>query len=593
MSIVIQAIVLLGAAVTMVPLFRRFGLGAVLGYLAAGALVGPWVLGLYGDPQQLFHIGELGIVLLFFVIGLELQPRRLWLMRKSILGLGGAQMLLCALPIAGFALLSGMQSSTAVLVGLALAFSSTPFALQLLSERGQLGAQHGRESFAVLLFQDLAVIPLLALIPVFGTSAATESISPLGAAIRAIVLVAVIVILGRYILRYALRIVARANVSELFTAMALLTVALTAWIAELAGLSMALGGFLAGVLLADSEYRHALEADLEPFKGLLLGLFFMSVGMTANLGLFAEMPLLILGLAMGLMLLKSAVVFGLMKAKGLPRGGAATAGSVLSQGGEFGFVVFSAAIAAGLMDGRWLDLLVAVIIVSMVLTPFYASFASRRGDTDQPDSARSFDTPDMDEPQVIIAGFGRFGQIVARLLRASHIPFTALELNPDQVDLANRFGTKVYYGDPRHLELLRAAKVSRAKVFVLALNDVSASLSVARLMREHFPKVVIFARAHDREHAYQLMELGVEHIYRETFHTSLEMARGVLGSLGFEQSAANHLVRRFRENDEKRLRAAFGKHHDLEKMIALARKSEHELEQLLEEDRREANRNQT
>lgn len=585
MNIVIQAVVLLGAAVTMVPLFRRFGLGAVLGYLAAGALVGPWLLGLYGDPEQLFHVGELGIVLLFFVIGLELQPRRLWLMRKAILGLGGAQMLLCALPILGFALLLGLPTGTAVLVALALAFSSTPFALQLLSERGQLGAAHGRKSFAVLLFQDLAVVPLLALIPVFGTGQESAAISPWYAAIRAIVLVAVIVVLGRYLLRYALRIVARAGVSELFTAMALLTVAVTALIAEYAGLSMALGGFLAGVLLADSEYRHALEADLNPFKGLLLGLFFMSVGMTANLGLFVEQPLLILGLAVGLMLLKSAVLFGLMRRAGLPSNAAATAGSVLSQGGEFAFVVFSAGIAAGVMDGTWLDLLVAVIIVSMALTPLYTTLVSRHGDEAPPSTERSFDTPDMDEPRVVIAGFGRFGQIVARLLRASHIPFTALELDPERVAMANRFGTKIYYGDSTHLELLRAARVDRAKVFVLALGDVEASLWIVRELREHFPKVTIFARAHDREHAYQLMELGVQHVFRETFHTSLEMARGVLTSLGFDQGEANHVVERFRENDEGRLRAALGKHHDLEKLIALAKQSERELDQLLEQDR--------
>lgn len=585
MNIVIQAVVLLGAAVTMVPLFRRFGLGAVLGYLAAGVMVGPWVLGLYGDPEALFHVGELGIVLLFFVIGLELRPQRLWLMRKSIFGLGGTQMLLCALPITGIAYLVGMDRGEALLVGLALAFSSTPFALQLLSERGQLGSNHGRQSFAILLFQDLAVIPVLALIPVFGSGGAAATMSPVAAAIRTIVLVAVIVILGRYLLRYALRIVARAGVSELFTAMALLTVALTALIAELAGLSMALGGFLAGVLLADSEYRHALEADLNPFKGLLLGLFFMSVGMTANLGLFAEQPGLILGLAVALMLFKAVIVSGIMRLKGLPRSSALTAGSVLSQGGEFAFVVFSAGIAAGLMDRAWLDLLVAVIIVSMVLTPPFTALVSRRQEVEKPATERPFDVPAMNEPRVIIAGFGRFGQIVARVLRASEIRFTALELNPDLVDLANRFGNKVHYGDPTRLELLRAAHVDRAKIFVLAVNDVAASLSIVRTLREHFPNVIIFARARDRGHAYQLMELGVEHIYRETFHTSLEMARGVFAALDVNQKEAAHIIERFRQIDEQRLRAGFGEHRDLDKLIALAKHSERELEYLLAEDR--------
>lgn len=591
MSLLTQFVVLLGAAVTAVPLFRKLRLGAILGYLAAGALVGPWGLGLIGDPEAVdgvFHLGEFGVVLLFFVIGLELHPRRLWLMRRDIFGLGGLQLFLTAAPLAGIAHLIGVPPPEAMLIGVALAFSSTAFALQLLAERRELHSAHGRKAFAVLLFQDIAVVPLLALVPILSTGQSVPQGGELGLEVlKSLALVALIVILGRYLLRYALRIVAAARVNEAFTAMSLLTVALTAVIAEAAGLSMALGGFMAGVLLADSEYRHALEADLNPFKGLLLGLFFMSVGMSVNLDLFAEHVGLIVSLGVGLVLLKAVVLLGLFRLAGIHHAGSAASAAMLSQGGEFGFVLFAAAAAAGILSPDRLGLLIAVIIISMALTPLFTNLVSRAAPEQPEETKRKWDTPDEDEPRVIIAGFGRFGQIVARILRARQIPFTALELNPEQVDLAKRFGNKVYYGDPTRLELLRAARVDRARVFVLALDNVEDSLSVARTLRQHFPHLTIFARARSRGHAYQLMELGITHIYRELFHSSLEMTRAVLRDLGFEPRDADHIVERFRENDEERLSAGFGSHHDLEKMIEQARESARELETLLKEDRRD------
>lgn len=591
MSILSQLLVLLGAAVTAVPIFQRLRLGAILGYLAAGALVGPWGLGLIGERHEVdevFHLGEFGVVLLFFVIGLELHPRRLWLMRRDIFGLGGSQLLLTALPLAGIAYWFGSPLPEALLIGAALGFSSTAFAIQLLSERKELHTGHGRKAFAVLLFQDIAVVPLLALLPLLAVGGNVTQGSELGLAVlKSLALVLLIVILGRYFLRYALRIVAATRVNEVFTAMSLLTVVLTAVIAEAAGLSMALGGFMAGVLLADSEYRHALEADLNPFKGLLLGLFFMSVGMSVNLPLFADQAGIILSLSVGLILLKSAILVGLFRVAGLPHGGSASAAAMLSQGGEFGFVLFAAAAAAGIAAPARLDVLVAVIIVSMALTPLFTALVARTFGRDESASKREWETPEEDEPQVIIAGFGRFGQIVARILRARQIPFTALELNPDQVDLAKRFGNKVHYGDPTRLELLRAARADRARVFVLALDNVEDSLSVARTLRQHFPHLTIFARARSRGHAYQLMELGITRIYRELFHSSLEMTRAVLRDLGFEARDADHIVERFRENDEERLTAGFGSHHDLEKMIAQAKESARELETLLKDDRRD------
>lgn len=591
MPLLIQLVVLLGAAVTAVPLFRKLKLGAILGYLAAGALVGPWGLALIGDRYQVdevFHLGEFGVVLLFFVIGLELNPRRLWLMRHDILGTGGLQVLLTAVPLATAAYLMGADTPEALLIGIALAFSSTAFALQLLAERRELHSSHGRKAFAVLLFQDIAVVPILALLPLLGSGdAMPEGTAFWLAGLKSLGLVALIVILGRYALRYALRIVAAAKVNEVFTAMSLLTVALTAVIAELAGLSMALGGFMAGVLLADSEYRHALEADLNPFKGLLLGLFFMSVGMSVNLEMFASQAGLIVSLSIGLILLKAAVLMGVLRLSGLHHSGSAASAAMLSQGGEFGFVLFAAAATAGIAQPARLDLLVAVIIVSMALTPLFTSLVTRTVSRGSTEPKREWDTPDESEPRVIIAGFGRFGQIVARVLHARKIPFTALELNPEQVDLAKRFGNKVHYGDPTRLELLRAARIDRARVFVLALDSVEDSLRVARMLREHYPHLTIFARARDRGHAYQLMELGILHIYRELFHSSLQMTRAVLRDLGFEPKEAEHIVERFRENDEERLRAGFGSHHDLEEMIAQAKESARELEALLEEDRKQ------
>lgn len=593
MYLLTEIVILLAAAVTVVPIFRRVGLGAVLGYLVAGALVGPWGLGLVGEVEGISHAGEFGVVLLFFVIGLELHPKRLWLMRREIFGLGGAQVVLTALPLTVLAAwLGDMGAREAGLIGVALAFSSTAFALQLLSERDELNTRHGRSAFSVLLFQDIAVVPALALIPVWaGSEAGIAGESPWLIAARTIGLVALIVVLGRYVLRYALRAVALTGVTEVFTAMALLTVALTAMIADYAGLSMALGGFLGGVLLAESEYRHALEADLNPFKGLLLGLFFMAVGMTVNLNVLIEEPGLILALAIGLMLLKAGILTALLRVWGLDHAGATAAAAALSQGGEFAFVLFGAALAAGMLHPELTGLLTVVIILSMALTPPLLTLVSRvvRPGSDAR-SKREWDTPDEDKPRVILAGFGRFGQIVARILSARGIPFTALEINPDQIDLARRFGNKVHYGDPTRLELLRAAHADEASIFVLAVNSVPDSLSIARTLREHFPHLTIFARARDREHAYQLMELGVTHIYRETFHSSLELTRALLKNMGFKAKEADNIVERFRQTDEERLRAGFGNHHDLERLITQAKESARELERLLKEDRESGER---
>jgi len=588
LAILSQAAVFLGAAVVAVPLSKRLGFGAILGYLAAGLAIGPGGFALISEVDAVLHFAEFGVVLLLFVIGLELQPSRLWSMRKSVFGLGMAQVLITAIPLGIAALLYGQRLETAIIIGLSLALSSTAFALQSLAEKNELTTRHGRSAFSILLFQDLAVIPLLALIPLLapGDAGAESPGGWIDAAIVIAVLVA-IVVGGRYLLRYALRIVAVTKVREIFTAMALLTVTGTALAVEAVGLSMALGAFLAGVLLADSEYRHALEADIEPFKGLLLGLFFIAVGMSLNIALIAERPFEIVGWVIFLMTTKAVVLMLLGRLTGLSWSSARNLAAAIAQGGEFAFVIFGIAVAAQLMDGGLSDLLIVVVTLSMAATPLVAAvnnrlFAQRRsGGGEGPAEPEP-----LEENQVIIAGFGRFGQIVARILRARKIGFTALDASAEQVDFVKRFGSKIYYGDASRLDLLRAAQADKAEIFVLAIDDVEASLRTAETVAENFPNLTIYARARNRKHAHRLMDLGVKIIRRETLHASLDLSQAVLRGLGLSQREAERTVNTFHEHDERRLLMQHAEHNDEEKMIYLAKKAAEELEDLFEEDRK-------
>ena len=460
MSFLVEAVVFLAAAVVTVPVFRRLGLGAVLGYLVAGVVIGPWALALVSDVDHILHFAEFGVVLLLFVIGLELQPNRLWTLRKSIFGLGGAQLFVtgAALAVAGYGL--GLGPTTAAIVGLALSLSSTAFALQMLAERNQLTTRHGRSAFSILLFQDLAAIPMLAIVPLLGPEATgpMES-SGMIAGVQTTAIVLAVVIGGRFLLRPVLRIVAATRTPEVFTAMALLTVVGTALLMETVGLSMALGAFLAGVLLADSEYRHALEADIEPFKGMLLGLFFIAVGMSLNVGLVARQPGLVVALVAGLIAVKFAVVYGLGRLQGLDNRAACNLAVAISQGGEFAFVIFGVAFGAGLIERELADLMIAVVTISMAVTPLL-TFVNDAIQRSRPEKAvaRDFEVPPDRDRHVIIAGFGRFGQIVGRVLRAKKIPFTALEVSPEKIDFVRKYGNKVYYGDASRLALLHAAR---------------------------------------------------------------------------------------------------------------------------------------
>ncbi|RKH68519.1 monovalent cation:proton antiporter-2 (CPA2) family protein [Corallococcus llansteffanensis] len=589
MSFMHQALVFLAATVVAVPLFKKLGLGSVLGYLAAGAAIGPYGAGLISDVENILHIAELGVVLLLFVIGLELQPSRLWSLRRSVFGMGGAQVVLTGVLLAGVGRVLGLSTSASIIAGFGLSLSSTAFALQLLAEKNQLTAEHGQLAFGILLFQDLAVIPLLAALPLLGVSDTPSTEPGWLMAVKAAGVVILVVLAGRYLLRPVFRAVASVHSQELFTATALLVVVGTASLVSAVGLSMALGAFLAGVLLSESEYRHELEADIEPFKGLLLGLFFIAVGMSVNLALLAREPLRVLALVLGLTFLKGLVLYGLGRVGLKKPGSALSLAVVISQGGEFAFVLFSLAVSFHVMDRPQADLLVLVVGLSMAVTPFLSAVHERwvapRFKPKGPQ--REYDvSPDQDHP-VIIAGMGRVGQVVARLLRARRIGFTAIDASAEHIDFIRRFGNQVFYGDASRLDLLRAARSDKARVFVLAIDDMAASLRTAQMVKEHFPHLKVFARARNREHAYKLMELGITNLVRETFDASLVMSNDVLQAMGLSFTEARRTVERFREHDESLMVETSKVFKDEKKMMEVIARGRRELELLFEKDEAE------
>ncbi|MGO9931531.1 MAG: monovalent cation:proton antiporter-2 (CPA2) family protein [Steroidobacteraceae bacterium] len=584
MSLLAQIAIFLAAAVIAIPIFRRFNLGSVLGYLTAGIIIGPASLGLISSIDATRNLAQFGIVLLMFVVGLELQPSRLWVLRKSIFVLGAAQVAVTTVCVALGAYFFFAQSrASALVIGFALSMSSTALALQLLAERGQLNTQFGRSAFSILLFQDVAVLPALALLPLLGASAANTGGAGGWLVLKFIAVIAAVIIGGRYVLRPMLRIVAATRVAEAFTAAGLLIVLGTALLVSQVGLSLSLGAFLAGVLLADSEFRHELEADIEPFKGLLLGLFFMSVGMSANLELVREKPWLIIGLTLGFMALKVGILWGIGRLSGLSATASRGLAFSLPSGGEFAFVLFGLASNLGIMATENAELLVLVVTASMILSPvllalYDAAFKANVSD------GRPFDTPVELHPKVIIAGFGRFGQIVGRILAARKIAFTALEINQTQVDFVRRFGSQIYYGDASRLELLRAAHAENAEVLVLAIDDVETSVRTAELIRKHFPDLKIFARVRNRQHAFRLMDLAVRYTIRETLVSSLEMTVQVLESLGMSKSAALETVHQFRVHDELSLAKQHAVKDDEGKFMATTRESAEQLFHLFETD---------
>jgi glutathione-regulated potassium-efflux system protein KefB len=579
-------LVFLVAAVIAVPLFRRLGLGAILGYLVAGVAIGPDGFKLVPDPEDILAISEFGVVMLLFIIGLELSPPRLWVMRRKVFGTGGLQVLVTAVAIGLAAALVFSSWKAPLVVGLGLALSSTAVGLQLLAERKELAAEHGRVAFAILLFQDLVAIPLLAAIPLLGVAkAAGAGESPLQAVAIALGAIIALVVVGRFALRHVLRLVARVNMVEVFTATALLVVVGSAWLMQSAGLSMGLGAFLAGVLLADSEYRHELESHIEPFKGLFLGLFFIAVGMSIDLNVITREPALIASAVLALLVVKFLVLLLVGRfAGGLDLRSALMLGTVLAMGGEFGFVVFAEAQKAGLIDGEMRNRLFVVIGLSMAATPLALLAVSRWLQGHAPARpSREPDAIDHEYPRVIIAGFGRMGQIVGRMLRAQKIPFTALESSVDQVDFLRRFGNKVYFGDPTRPELLRAAHADRAEVFVITTDDPEANLHVARVVKRLFPHLKVYGRARNRQHAFKLMDMGVE-ATRETFHSSLVIGRQVMQALGVPAEEAARNTERFLRHDETLLREQHLVYDDEAALVASAKESQRELERLFEAD---------
>ena len=580
-----QVAIFLAAAVLVVPLFKKLGLGTVLGYLIAGILIGPWCFGLITDVDSILHFAEIGVVFLLFIIGLELQPLRLWVLRHVVFGLGSAQVVCSAIVITLVTQVFVQDWKASVIIGLAFALSSTAFILQTLIERKELATPHGREAFAILLFQDIAVIPLLAIIPLLGYypqhGLGDESLE----ALRALGVIAVLIAIGRQALRLVFRGVAYFGNREIFTAAALLVVIGTAFLMEFAGLSMSLGAFLAGVLLADSEFRHQIMAEIEPFKGLLLGLFFIAVGMSVNLGLVAEMPLILVGFTLLLLFVKFTVMYAIDRFRGIPSATAHNVGITLAAGGEFAFVLLNLAYHVSVFDFQTLEKLIVIITLSMMASPFLFilndKVLARRSRTElEPEYDR------IDEPgnPVVIIGYGRVGQIVSRILHMYGYKFTALENDPSQVDFVRKFGSKIYYGDASRLELLRAAKVDEARLIVLSINEIETSMKIVALLREHYPQIPIYARAHNRLHCYKLLDMGIKVLFRDTFHSSLKLSTEILKGLGIKAEEAERTVEMFRKHDEELLLRQHAIYQDETALIESVVKSREELQSLFESD---------
>ena len=585
MSLMGSAIIFLGAAVVAVPVFKKLKLGAILGYLVAGALIGPSVFGLVSDPDTILHVAELGVVFLLFLIGIELEPAKLWRMRKAVVLTGGGQLGITALLItlALFALLHSWP--VALTIGLAIALSSTAFAIQLMNEHRMLKSPPGQQGFGILLLQDLAVIPILVLVEALGKAPAADA-PPWYFGVGAVVAVLVV---GRFLLNPFLRLMSSYGSAEVMTASALLIVLATALGMEMAGLSMGMGAFIAGMLLANSSFRHQLETEIEPFKGLLLGLFFIAIGMSLDLHLLASQPLLIIGAALALVLVKTLVIWLLLKLAGQSSRDSLHVGLMLSQGGEFAFVVMTHAAGNGLIEATLANQVTLVVGVSMALTAplviLHSQLFSSKNCPRVYDEAR-----DQDEPEVVIAGFGRFGQMTGRILAANGIPFTALDNNAEHIEFVRKFGNKVFYGDASRLDLLKMAGIEHARVMLIALDNEEQSLRVAQLMAEHYPHVQLVVRAHNRFSVQLFRELGVRTVLRELSESSLLAADRVLREYGYSDAAAQRMVEIFRRHDEESLEKSLEFKGDMAALIDHTRHSREYLANLFEQDREEISR---
>jgi len=585
----------LSAAVLAVPLAKALGLGSIIGYLAAGIAIGPWGLGLVSNVQDILHFAEFGVVLMLFLVGLELQPSRLWAMRRPIFGTGSAQVLGCAAVLFAAGWLAGLPWRISLVAALGLALSSTAIALQVLAERNLMRTSSGRAGFSILLFQDVAAIPILALLPLLGAAAGAGDDHSAGEvlleALKIVGVIGAIVLGGRLLLRPLLRWIAKSRTPEIFTAASLLLVVGIAYLMVMVGLSMALGAFLAGVLLADSEYRSELEADIEPFKGLLLGLFFIAVGMSIDFGVIMRSPWLMAGILLGFLALKAVVIYTLAKVAGVPYQERPVFTLLLAQGGEFAFVVFQAAAGAQVFSAETASLLIGAVALSMLISPLLLVLVDRallrRYAQLKPAAPPEQEISEPQEAPVIIAGFGRYGQIVARVMLAQGIPTTVLDHSVEILEIARAFGYRVFYGDATRLDLLRIAGAEHARVLVVAVDDPEQSLKIVTLARKHFPQLQVVARARDLTHWNALRDLGVTLVQRELFESSLESARTVLELMGQSPTRAQEMTRRFREHNITLADRMYPHHKDRAKMVAVAREGRAQLAEQMAKERQE------
>ena len=605
-----NAMIYLLAAVISVPVAKRLGLGSVLGYLLAGMIIGPFVLGLIGsEGDDVMHFAEFGVVMMLFLIGLELKPNLLWGMRKSIFGLGGLQLVLTAVVIGSIAMVLGQTFGAGMTIGLMLALSSTAIVLQTLDEKGLMKQASGQASFSVLLFQDLSVVPILALIPLLAGSVHSDGSAGLDEAryiggleitgwvqvAMMLVVITGIIVAGLYLMKYVFRIIARTGLREIFTAAALLLVISTALLMDLVGLSPALGAFLSGIVLANNEYRHELEADIEPFKGLLLGLFFISVGASINFGLLISSPGMIVAFLFALITAKFVVLFILGRFFGLRGGQNTLFAFALAQGGEFAFVLVAFSLQNGVIDTAVSSILLLLVALSMAVTPLLLLLNDKiiLPLAFKSENTREHDAIEGNGHPVIIAGFGRFGVVMGRFLIANGIKATILDDNPDNIEVLKKFEFKVYYGDASRVDLLASAGAAEAKVLVVAVDDKQKSLKIVDLAQRHYPHLKVLVRSTDMDHTYELLDRKVDGLKRDTFESSLRLGTEVLTHLGYNKYRAHRLAGTFRQHNEKVMHELY-KHHreDEKKYLSEAKKYASELEELLQAENEDASHEQ-
>lgn len=578
-----QILIFIGASIILVPIFHRLGFGSVLGYLIAGIFVGPYGLGLIKDLENVIHFSEFGVIMLLFVIGLEIQPRKLWSMRKDLIGLGGVQVALCTILFACIGLYFSLPMVTSIVLGFGMSLSSTAFAVQTLQSKNTFNTEFGKSSFSILLMQDLIAIPALAIIPSLGTAKSQSGGMELSWLFP--VFLVVLVLMSRFLLQPFFRFIAKSHQRDIFTATVLFVVLGVATIMLKIGLSAALGTFIAGMLLADSEYRHELESNIEPFKSMLMGLFFISVGMTVSIDIIVSRPFMVFGLAILYLAIKFSAIYLTGRLFKMNHFNSKHMGLTIAQGGEFAFVIFGIALSLEIADPYTIKFLTAIITLSMALNPVITMADEKFSLFNKsPVVEPKFDEIKNEYPEVIIAGFGRFGQMFGRILRAQKIPFVAIDRDEEQIEFLRKFGNKVYFGDVMRLDLLESAGIAKAKYFVMAIDDVETSVKAAKLIRERFPHVKIFARARNRGHVFDYFDIGVDNVKRETFDASVNFVKDLLIEMGNPADKAQMIIERFQMHDEIMLREQYKVRDDDKKFVSVSKQSMAQLAHVLEDE---------